>query len=238
MRADLLTARRTSDATPVVRHRREPNALASAVLEELNRHHVAAATASVTVAEAVPGGSAEPVVVHVERRSEPSGPVLVALDDDANSAALTAYGLAEAARRGVALRTVYVWTDCRPPDCDHHCACHSDLSDAAQLLADIIEENLSTAELDEVERDVLHDIDPGSALSALSASASLLVVGASSRQRPRGLLGETTRRLLADTRCPLAVVPTAPPGFPSGMRRPARTRKAVVPDRSRPSDDV
>jgi len=92
---------------------------------------------------------------------------------------------------------------------------------------------VSPDELERVERDVVHDTDAGGALSALSASASLLVVGASSDPSPRGLLGQTTRALLARTRCPLAVVPTAPPGFPGGMRRPARSRGTFAPDRSR-----
>jgi nucleotide-binding universal stress UspA family protein len=231
MGADLLEARRTMCASTAVRRRPGLSPLAVAVQDELDRHPAGTAgTTSVSMADAAPRGCGIPVLVHPERGREPSGPVLVALDDDANAAALTAYGLTAAAHRGVSLRTVYVWTDCRPPDCDHHRACHHDLADAAQLLADIIEQHLSIEELDEVERDVVHHTDPGRALVDLSDSASLLVVGASSRHNPRGLLGETTRELLVHTCCPLAVVPTAPPRFPVGLRRPAPTSRTFAPD--------
>jgi nucleotide-binding universal stress UspA family protein len=155
-----------------------------------------------------PGGA--PVVVDAGRPHNTSGPVLVALDDDQNPAVLAAYGRAEALRRGVALRVVYIWTDCRPPDCDHHLVCHPDLWDAARLLAAIVNQHLSADEASDIERDVLHDADPASALVALSASASLLIVGASSRRPDSGvLLGDTTRGLVGRTRCPLAVVPHA-----------------------------
>jgi nucleotide-binding universal stress UspA family protein len=76
-----------------------------------------------------------------------------------------------------------------------------------------------------------HGPEPAGPLSAHSSSASLLVVGASSRRDAHELLGETTRRMLGRTRCPLAVVPTAPPGFPHGLRRPAHTSGTLAPDR-------
>jgi nucleotide-binding universal stress UspA family protein len=149
-----------------------------------------------------------PVVIHADRPHNTSGPILVALDDDENPAALAAYGLAEALRRGVALRTVYIWTDCRPPACDHHLACHRNLEEASRLLSVIVDEHLTGGEANDIERDVLHYADPVQALVELSASASLLIVGASSRRPGPGvLLGDTTRALVARARCPLAVVP-------------------------------
>ncbi|MFI7542446.1 universal stress protein [Actinoplanes sp. NPDC049599] len=159
----------------------------------------------------VGAGSDAPGNGRADAPGHSSGPVLVALDDDGNAAALTAYGRAEARRRGVALRTVYVWTDCRPPDCDHHRACHRDLGGAVRMLAHLIGESLPPDEANEVERDVLHAADPVQALAELSASASLLVLGAGSLPGPGGLLGDTTRELVARTRCPIAVVPHRAP---------------------------
>ena len=225
------TAMQAPCATHVIRRRRSadrfrrgPNATARAVLDELSRRSgstgvryldtgvEACAGSGITVADTgfADFGSPDrsPVVIRADRPQNTSGPVLVALDDDENPAALTAYGLAEARRRGVALRTVYIWTDCRPPECDHHLACHRDLGEAARLLATIVDEHLRDDEVNDVERDVLHYADPVQALAALSASASLLIVGASSRRPESGvLLGDTTRELVARTRCPLAVVP-------------------------------
>src|SRR5689334_11014736 len=47
------------------------------------------------------GPDGSPVVVNPAGSPTATGPVLVALDDDDNGAALTAYGLAESDRRGV-----------------------------------------------------------------------------------------------------------------------------------------
>ena len=76
------------------------------------------------------------------------------------------------------------------------------------MLSQIIEEHLAPDDASDLERDVLHDTDPAQALAALSATASLLVLGAASR-RPdgEGVLGDTTRGLVVRARCPLAVVP-------------------------------
>jgi nucleotide-binding universal stress UspA family protein len=146
----------------------------------------------------------EPVFV---RGTHPptGGPVLVAVDDDDNAGAVLRYGHGLAARLGVSLRVAYVWSDCRPPDCAHHRHCHRQLAEADQLLSALIAEHLATAEAEQVERDVLHDADPADALVALSASASILVVGSASSGPV--VLGATTRTVLGRTRCPVVVVP-------------------------------
>ncbi|MEU8233203.1 universal stress protein [Actinoplanes sp. NPDC048967] len=149
-----------------------------------------------------------PVTVAGRALGDRTGPVLVALDDDGNPGALLRHGWSIAVALGVPLRATYVWSDCRPPDCDHHRCCHRDLDGASRLLTTLIDGNLSVEAALRVERDVLHDADPAEALIALSQGASMLLVGASShRPTAVALLGETTRMLLGRTWCPLIVVP-------------------------------
>ena len=107
---------------------------------------------------------------------------------------------------GVPLRAAYVWSDCRAPDCPHHRRCHRDLGEAGHLLTTLVDEHLATAPL--IEREVMHAEDPVEALVALSAEASVLLVGSSSDLPvPGGAFGGTTRRLLGRTACPVVVVP-------------------------------
>jgi nucleotide-binding universal stress UspA family protein len=56
---------------------------------------------------------------------------------------------------------------------------------------------------------VVHGADAGEALRAISAVASLLVVGSSSDQPvpARGALGSTARSLVGHTSCPLVLAP-------------------------------
>jgi len=150
----------------------------------------------------------EPVVVPGTDMPTSTGPVLVALDDDDNAGALVRHGRRLAARFGVALRAAYVWSGCRPPDCAHHRCCHRDLAEARRLLCELLDEHLTADEIRQVERDVLLSADPAEALIALSASASMLVVGSSSdRPASPATLGATTRAILGRTRCPVLVVP-------------------------------
>lgn len=149
-----------------------------------------------------------PVVVPGTDLSTGTGPVLVALDDDDNAGVLVRHGRMLAARFGVALRAAYVWSDCRPPDCAHHRSCHRDLAEAQRLLRELLDKHLTDDETGQVERDVLRSADPAEALVALSASASMLVVGSSSdRPASPATLGATTRAILGRTRCPVVVVP-------------------------------
>lgn len=146
--------------------------------------------------------------VLVGRGPAGGGPVIVALDDDDNVAVLLRHGRPAAARLGVALRVAYVWSDCRPPDCAHHRCCHRDLAEAKRLLTALLDEHLTVEAAQQVERDVIHDTDPGPALTALSSNASLIVVGSSSHRPTTGdVLGATTRALLGRTGCPVLVVP-------------------------------
>ena len=132
----------------------------------------------------------------------------MALDDDDNAGALLRHGSGLAARLGVALRAVYVWSECRPPECAHHRHCHRDLAEAHRLLSALLDEHLTAETTRQVEQDILHADDPAEALVALSATASILVVGASSDYPTSPTaLGATTRAVLGRTRCPVVVVP-------------------------------
>ena len=87
----------------------------------------------------------------------------------------------------------------------HRMSRHDSIADADRLLGDLLFEFLPGAG---GERQVLHDDDPAGALIELSRSAGLLVVGA--RSRPSSgdeILSTTATALLANTRCPLAVLP-------------------------------
>ncbi|MCU7730998.1 universal stress protein [Actinoplanes sp. KI2] len=151
-----------------------------------------------------------PVVVPGSRQRASAGPVVVALDDDGNARTLLRHGRHLAARLRVPLRAAYVWSDCRPPECAHHRRCHRDLGEACRLLTALIDDHLPADAAGQVERDVVHAVDPAAALVTLSASASMLVVGSSSDcPRDSAELGGTTRRLLGRTRCPVMVVPRA-----------------------------
>jgi nucleotide-binding universal stress UspA family protein len=158
--------------------------------------------------EAPSGVVDHPVTVTGRALGDRTGPVVVALDDDGNPGALLRHGWSIATALGVPLRATYVWSDCRPPDCDHHRCCHRDLDGASRLLTALLDANLTVDAALRVERDVLHAADPAEALIALSRRASTLVVGASShRPTPVARLGATTRRLLGRTWCPLIVLP-------------------------------
>lgn len=153
-------------------------------------------------------GDGYPLVVRGMQAPTRSGPVMVALDDDGNAGVLLQRGCEAAARLGVALRVVHVWSDCRPPDCPHHRRCHRDLGEADRLLAALLDEHLPIEATGRIEREVVHAPDPAEALVALAASASTLVVGSSSdRPSGSGALGATTRAVLGRTPCPVMIVP-------------------------------
>ncbi|GAA0815779.1 universal stress protein [Spirilliplanes yamanashiensis] len=149
-----------------------------------------------------------PVLVYGPGRPDGpgTGPVLLALDDDANAAALTWYASAEAARRGSVLRVVHVWAETGSPQ-GRRLGRHDRISDADRLLAGVLHESGRPAG-PPPERQIVHDRLPAHALDELSRTAALLVVGARSRSADRhGDLGETAGALLGRTRCPLAILP-------------------------------
>lgn len=163
-----------------------------------------------------------------------TGPVVVAVDDDENAAAVLRSGAALATGMGVALRAVYIWSDCRPPDCPHHRRCHRDLGEASRLLSELLAGQPADGGL-EVERNVLHDGDPAAALVSVSSAASCLVLGASSDHLRRGDgFGRTTRSVLERAACPVIVVPCQP--FASDPPAGRTARADVSTDRAGSAD--
>jgi hypothetical protein len=140
------------------------------------------------------------------------GAVVAAVDDDANPPSVLAYAAAEARRRRVALRVVHVWTESGPPAAGLPMCRHDGMADADRLLSTVLYDHLPADEA-AAERQILNDEDPVAALLALTAHASLLVVGANSSWPPTrpAALGETVRALVGRTGCPLAVLPASAP---------------------------
>ena len=134
--------------------------------------------------------------------------VAAAIDDDHHPGPVLRYAAAQARRLGVPMRAVHVWTETLSPAAPClRLRRHDRMSDADQLLADVLYESLPQPEADAAERQILHDPDPVRALAALSADAALLVVGVRGEGTREGLLGGTVRRLVGRTACPLAVLP-------------------------------
>ena len=123
--------------------------------------------------------------------------VVAAIDDDGTAGRIIRYALAEARRAGVPLRVVHVWTG--PQDR------HDRISDSDHFLSCVLGDHLGPQ--DAVEREILHDREPATALLARSQEATLLVVAASSHTPAGSLLGSTVRSLIGATSCPLAIVP-------------------------------
>lgn len=148
-----------------------------------------------------------PVVVPGTGQAPAGGAVAAAVNDDASADMVVKYASAEARRLGVPLRVVHVWTSGETSATGARLLRHDRMCDADCLLATILYEALPAAEADVAEREILHDPEPVHALTALSASLSLLVVAAAAA-RGRAL-GGTTGGLLGHTTCPLVVVPAA-----------------------------
>lgn len=133
--------------------------------------------------------------------------VAAAVDDDHNPGPVLRYASAQAARLGVPLRAVHVWTEEFTPVAPGlRLRRHDRMCDADQLLMDVLYECLPAPDADAAERQILHDPDPVRALVALSQDAALLVVGVRGEATREGV-GDTVRRLAGRTACPLAVLP-------------------------------
>jgi nucleotide-binding universal stress UspA family protein len=167
---------------------------------------------SASTAERVAAYSAVPAYVVPEHAGTPGGPVLVAVAGD-GTAALLGHAFGEAASRGVPLRAVYVWTSI--PDTglgtldpfayDEAAA----IADSDRVLAEALAGWQEKYPDVEVQRRTLSSPSVERAMAALSAEASVVVVGARSHAgRSEQLLGPVTRGLLRDARCPVVVVRT------------------------------
>jgi nucleotide-binding universal stress UspA family protein len=206
-------------------HDTRPNALAAAILRMLRDADVpyvpvrpgtagpADSSAPYVLGAHLPGAVSHeqcPVVVcrHAPAAS-PAGPVLVALDDDANTDPLVGYAVGEADRLRVPLRVVHVCTEATTTAQRRWTTRQDRMPDADRLLACALYRHATGAEVP-VERQILHDREPAAALAELSRSAAMLVVAATSGAVADAPLGETTAALLGRTACPLVVLPTRP----------------------------
>jgi len=118
--------------------------------------------------------------------------VLAALDDDPSCARVLAFARDQARQRGLPLRVVHVWTR------------REAMTDSDRMLTAVLYDNLPPDEAATVERQIVHDDDPGRALAALSRDAALVVAAA-------GELGETVQRLAGIADCPVAIIPAGSP---------------------------
>lgn len=203
--------------------------VASAILRELRQRSSEPAISCLTSREADDAGPARPergeIRVVNETGGQAAGPVLVsgtapgsrrsvvaaAVDDDTNPGRILRYAAAEARRLDVPLRVVHVWTGFGTSVRGARMSRHDRMCDADCLLSAVLYDHLTQEEADATEREILHDEDAVNALIALSAEASLIVVGARSEPATGGEpLGDTVRALLGRTACPLAVLPPCP----------------------------
>lgn len=150
--------------------------------------------------------TAGPVVVPGTASVPAGGAVAAAVNDDASSGMVVKYAQAEARRLGVPLRVVHVWTGNDAAASGARLLRHDRMCDADHLLATVLYESLPEVEADLAEREILHDPEPVRALTALSASLSLLVVAAAAVARGQNL-GGIAGGLMGRTVCPLVVVP-------------------------------
>jgi nucleotide-binding universal stress UspA family protein len=172
---------------------------------------VAAGTA--TMAERVAAHARCPVLV-THGPGTPGGGVVAAVDGRAPVDALLGYAFEEAALRGVAVRPTLVWStlpdaalgtlDPFAYDVDRAHA------EAERLLAEEVAGWAEKYPDVPVVRQAVRALDVADALLQVSATASLLVVGARSRPARSGLaLGAVTRRLIRKAAGPVAVLRTA-----------------------------
>jgi nucleotide-binding universal stress UspA family protein len=198
-----------------------PGQLAEVLIERTRAAHIVVVPAD-TVPEPAPPTSppatlvaahaACPVIVVPTVTGTAAGPVLLAVDDEAELPAVTEFAFAEASARGVALRIVHVWPalpDAALGTLDpfaYRSAAADDEAD--RLLAEAVAGWGAKYPDVTVQRRAVHDPDIVQALIRQTAGSGLLVVGA--RHHPLAsdqLLGPVTRALIGRTHCPLAVVP-------------------------------
>ena len=173
--------------------------VAAAVRRELQRR------SPMPVAVRVRGAA---VVVAGLSPVRPEAVVAAAVEDDGNPGRVVLYAVTQAHRHSVPLRVIHVWTGGIPPCPGVRMCRHDRMSDADRLLSAILYDHLPAESADAAEREILHDRDPVRALTELSTTTGLLVIGARSSYAVAGeVLGDTARALIGRTACPLALLP-------------------------------
>ncbi|AKT51857.1 universal stress protein [Arsenicicoccus sp. oral taxon 190] len=153
-----------------------------------------------------------PVVVVPDRceHTDPQGPVVVGVDDSAESARAAAFALAEADGRGVPVVAVHAWTlsfhGGVVPTEEGSEPYTSMREQQSQLVTRVLEHPRAAHPDVPVEHRIVRSTSV-SALTEASRGASLVVVGSRGRGGFAGmLLGSTSRQLLQTSQAPVAVV--------------------------------
>jgi nucleotide-binding universal stress UspA family protein len=170
-----------------------------------------------SLVSAVAGHAHCPVIVVTPDEGVPRGPVLAAVDASAMAESVLEYAFDEAARRGVRLQAVHVWSGVPQTAIGtvDEFAYHTGAAgaDADRLLAEALAGWADRYPDVAVERMPVPDASVERAIAALSVDASLLVIGARSHDRYSGLLlGSVTRAVLSLAGCPVMVVHAKPAG--------------------------
>jgi nucleotide-binding universal stress UspA family protein len=161
-----------------------------------------------TLAGLLLGSVSSQVVAHahcpvlVVRPAEPgppaTGPVAVGVDGSPTSTSALAHAVAEAARRGAALRVLYA----AGKDGD------SDNGQVEEVLTGAVETALAAQPDLEIDSEILRDADPAAALVEASKDAAVIVVGSRGRGGFTGLLlGSVSQAMVHHAHCPVLVIP-------------------------------
>ncbi len=145
----------------------------------------------------------QPAVLPREQR-----PVLVGVDGSEGSINALRWAAAEAARRGVTLRVLHIWTPAPAMYTGYYAGFEGEgLEKAAQaLLEDTLEKGLA-GRTDVTVNAGLMLGTPGTTLIRQAAGAQLLVVGARGHEGfAELLLGSTSHRCTHHSPCPVAVI--------------------------------
>ncbi|WP_024794556.1 universal stress protein [Tomitella biformata] len=148
------------------------------------------------------------VVVGEDEPAATDSPVIVGVDDSANSDPAVAAAFREAAARGATLVAVHAWSDV--PVAAFPSIQVRDRYDEEKVAAEVLTKGLAPLRREHpnviVEQVVVMD-QPDSALVDKSAGAALVVVGSRGRGGVAGLLlGSTSRKVLRSAACPVMVV--------------------------------
>jgi len=136
------------------------------------------------------------------------GVVVAAIDDDGNASQIIAYALTRAARLRVPLRVAHVWAERGTGPGSLRMPRQERIGYADRLLSAALHDWVPAGERLAPERQILHDDDAAHALTALSREAALLVVALNSDPTASDVRpGHTTRGLIGQTVCPLAILP-------------------------------
>jgi len=173
-----------------------------------SRGHSAVTNLLGSVSVAVSAHAQCPVVV-VRGRQDATAPVAVGVDGSATAEAALAFAAGEAAIRGVPLLIIRAWKPAGGLWAESPIVTHTVSATERQPFDDLVTAwREKYPQLDITAEAVVEH--PAAALTQLSATAQLLVVGSRGRGALRGmLLGSVSQHLLRHSACDVAVVHTS-----------------------------